>query len=514
MFRHLSIRHKLTLLQVGLVGIVLLVVSAATLITDVQAIRSRLADRYSTLATVVAANSAVALSIADVDPSGAQEVVSDLTVEQTVLFAALYRSDGTEVARYQSSKLGGNVPLTPSRKLGAMYTDDGFLDVVQEVTLKDGRAIGLIYLRVTLDVLNSEIERKVIIMASVFAGALLLAMLLSGMLQRIISNPILKLAQVAAQVSSDHNYSLRAIKTSRDELGVLCDGFNAMLTEIQQRDAELRVHRLRLEETVERRTWMLKTRTEELTRSNTELEQFAYISSHDLQEPLRKIQAFGDMLANQYRDVLGDEGRDYLLRMQGAAKRMQGLINELLNYSRITTKAQPFVAVNLNDVVRHVLIDLETRIQETGGRVELEPLPTLEGDPTQMRQLLQNLIGNSLKYHRADVPPVVKVQSRLLALPERAFPSQGPPIQSCEITVEDNGIGFEQKYVDRIFAPFERLHGRGEYEGTGMGLAICRKIVERHGGTITARSIPHQGSTFIVTIPLKQPQGVPKDEPV
>ncbi|MFM9961568.1 MAG: sensor histidine kinase [Planctomycetaceae bacterium] len=513
MLRHLSIRHKLTLLQVGLVGIVLSAVSAATLITDVRAIRTRLADRYSTLATVVAANSAVALSIADVDPSSAQAVVSDLTVEQNVLYAALYDSDETEVARYQSTKLG-DVTLTPPRELGPTYTTDGFLDVVQEVTLKDGRVIGRIYLRVTLDVLHSEIHRKLAIMAAVFAGALLFALLLSIVLQRLISDPILRLAQLAARVSNEHDYSLRAIKTSHDELGLLCDGFNAMLTEIQQRDAELRIHRLRLEETVERRTWMLKARTDELTRSNTELEQFAYISSHDLQEPLRKIQAFGDMLTNQFRDVLGDEGRDYLQRMQGAAKRMQGLINELLNYSRITTKAQPFVSVNLSDVAQLVLTDLETRIHDTGGRVELEPLPTLEGDPTQMRQLLQNLIGNALKYHRKTVPPVVKVQSRLLDPGDRPFPSDGPPIQSCEITVEDNGIGFEQKYVDRIFAPFERLHGRSEYEGTGMGLAICRKIVERHGGTITARSVPNQGSTFVVIIPLQQPKGAPKDEPV
>ena len=513
MLRHLSIRHKLSLLLVGIVVVVLLAVSVATWLTDVRAIRERLAAQYSTLATVVAANSAAALSIADVDPSGAQEVISELSVERTILFAALYDLKGKEIAHYQSSRLG-EVSLTPPRDVGPVYTGDGFLDVVHEVTLLDGRVIGRLYLRATLDVLNTEIQRKVTITVTVFAAALVFAVLLSIVLQRIISDPILSLAQVAARVSNEHDYSLRAIKTSDDELGALCDGFNAMLTEIQQRDAELRIHRLRLEETVERRTLLLKARTEELLRSNTELEQFAFISSHDLQEPLRKVQAFGDMLANQFREVLGDEGRDYLQRMQGAAKRMQTLINELLNYSRITTKAQPFVPVNLSDVVQLVLTDLETRIQDTGGRVEIEPLPTLEGEPTQLRQLLQNLIGNALKYHRKTEPPVVKVQSRILEPGEGAFPSPSPPIQFCEITVEDNGIGFEQKYVDRIFAPFERLHGRSEYEGTGMGLAICRKIVERHGGTITARSIPHQGSTFLVTIPLKQPQGVPKDESV
>ena len=512
MFRHLSIRHKLTLLLVGIVSVVLLAVSVAIVVTDVRALRVRIAERYSTLTTVVAANSAAALSIADVDPSGAHDVVSQLAVERSIRFAALYNTEGTEIARYQSERLG-EMKLTPPEALGPRYTSDGFLDVVDEVKLKD-EVVGRIYLRITMDVLNSEIQRKITIVVAVFAFALLFAVLLSFVLQRFISQPILDLADVATQVSNDHDYSLRASKCGNDELGILCDGFNAMLSEIEQRDDELRDHRDRLEETVERRTRTLKSRTEELTRSNTELEQFAFIASHDLQEPLRKVQAFGDMLANQFREVLGDEGRDYLLRMQGAAKRMQGLINELLNYSRITTKAQPFEPVDLSDVARLVLSDLEARIQETGGRVDLGPLPTLEAEPTQMRQLLQNLIGNALKYRRKTVPPVVIVRSRVLEPGDAALLSHGEPVQFCEITVEDNGIGFEQKYVDRIFAPFERLHGRSEYEGTGMGLAICRKIVERHGGTITARSVPDQGSAFIVTIPLQQPRGAPKDEPV
>lgn len=513
MFRHLSIRYKLTLLLVGIVGVVLLAFTAATLITDLRSLRARLADRYSTVATVVAANSAAALSIADVDPSGAQEVVSQLAVERSIWYAALYNTKGAEIARYQSASLG-EVTLTPPNSLGPAFTKDGYLDVVDEVKLKDGEIVGRVYLRITLDVLNTEIQRKISIVATVFAFALVFAVLLSFVLQRIISRPILDLADMATRVSNEHDYSLRASKSGNDELGVLCDGFNVMLSEIQQRDTELRLHRLVLEETVEKRTRTLKSRTEELTRSNTELEQFAYIASHDLQEPLRKVQAFGDMLANQFRETLGDEGRDYLQRMQGAAKRMQGLINDLLNYSRITTKAQPFEPVNLPDVARLVLSDLESRIQETGGRVELGPLPTLEAEPTQMRQLLQNLIGNALKYRRKTEPPVVTVRSRVLEPDAAAFLSQGEPVQFCEITVEDNGIGFEQKYVDRIFAPFERLHGRSEYEGTGMGLAICRKIAERHGGTITARSVPDQGSTFIVTIPLQQPRGAPKDEPV
>ena len=504
MFRHLSIQHKLTILLVGTVAIVLLVASVATLVTDLRAIRERRRDHYSSLATVVAVSGAAALYIADFDPSAAEEVVSEFSVEPTVLFAALYNSKGKRVAHYQSRQQGEVLPVPPD-EVGSFYTRDGFLDVVQQVTLKDGSVIGRLYLRANLDVLKAETERKLIIMAAVFVGALLLALLLSIALQRLISNPILELAGLAARVSNEHDYSLRAVKVSEDEIGVLCNGFNAMLAEIQSRDAELRIHHLSLEETVARRTAQLQGRTEELSRSNAELEQFAYIASHDLQEPLRKVQAFGDMLTTEFREVLGAEGQDYLQRMQNAAKRMQVLINDLLNFSRVMTKAKPFVLVNLKLVAEQVMVDLETRLQKTGGRVEIGDLPTLAADPIQMQQLFQNLIGNGLKYHRLEVAPVVSVQSRMVSQNDGP-PGTLPSPLFCEISVSDNGMGFEQKYAERIFAPFERLHGR-EVEGTGMGLAICRKIVERHGGTITAQGILDRGAVFVARLPMTQTEG-------
>jgi PAS domain S-box-containing protein len=248
----------------------------------------------------------------------------------------------------------------------------------------------------------------------------------------------------------------------------------------------------------------------ELARSNAELEQFAYIASHDLQEPLRKVQAFGDLLVSTYQDQLGDEGRDFICRMQNATRRMQTLINDLLTYARVTTRARPFERVDLGEVAAQVVADLETRLRDTHGRVELGPLLVLDADPLQMRQLFQNLIGNALKFHRPDVPPVVQVSGQVLS--EEAKAGSGLPRKRYEILFEDNGIGFAEKYLDRIFAPFQRLHARSEYEGTGMGLAICRKIVERHSGSITARSTPGQGSTFVVSLPLWQPKGEPDYE--
>lgn len=241
----------------------------------------------------------------------------------------------------------------------------------------------------------------------------------------------------------------------------------------------------------------LQQRTEELARSNADLEQFAYVASHDLQEPLRKIVTFGDRLKAAAGDSLPEVAADSLERMQSAARRMRQLIDDLLHYARVTTLARPFESVELGAVVAEVLGDLEHRVESSGGRVEVEPLPALDMDRVQMRQLVQNLLANALKFARPGVPPVVRVSAVLT--PERS-PSR------CELRVADNGIGFDEKYLTRLFAPFQRLHGRSEYEGTGMGLAICRKIAERHGGTITARSAPDEGTTFIVSLPLRQPR--------
>jgi PAS domain S-box-containing protein len=244
----------------------------------------------------------------------------------------------------------------------------------------------------------------------------------------------------------------------------------------------------------------------ELARSNAELEQFANVASHDLQEPLRKILTFSDRLKTKYGEALTAQGCDYLERMQNAAERMQTLINDLLTLSRIMTKAQPFVPVDLAQVVQEVLSDLEVRIEHTRGQVEVGELCTIDADPLQMRQLLQNLIGNALKFHQDVEPPRVRIYSQLLKGEQQQSTGNSAIPALCQILVEDNGIGFDEKYKDRIFNPFQRLHGRSEYEGTGMGLAICRKIVERHNGSITVQSGLGQGSTFIVTLPLQQRQ--------
>lgn len=242
----------------------------------------------------------------------------------------------------------------------------------------------------------------------------------------------------------------------------------------------------------------------ELRRSNAELEQFASVASHDLQEPLRKIQSFGERLRGQVGEKLDDRARHFLERIEDAAARMRILISDLLEYSRVMTKGDPFVPVDLTATARGIVDDLEASLVATGGQVEIGELPTIAADPTQMRQLLQNLIGNAVKFHRPGEPPRVQVRCRIVPTTESSGEAPGPRARWCEIDVSDNGIGFEEQYRERIFEIFERLHSREEYEGTGIGLAICRKIAERHGGNISAHSTLGQGTTFTVSLLTRQ----------
>lgn len=242
----------------------------------------------------------------------------------------------------------------------------------------------------------------------------------------------------------------------------------------------------------------LKQREFALEQSNKELEAFASIASHDLQEPLRKIDAFGGRLSKRFHDELGDDGRMYIDRMQSSVARMRELINDLLDYSRISTQATPPTTISLAKIAGEVVGDLQILIENTNGRVEIKDIPEVAADKTQVRQLFQNIIANALKFHRDDVPPVVTIDC-----PDLASDELTTNVRTLRIA--DNGIGFDMKYADRIFGIFQRLHGRNEYEGTGVGLATCRKIVERHGWAIRAESTPGEGTTFLIEIPVTSP---------
>jgi PAS domain S-box-containing protein len=278
----------------------------------------------------------------------------------------------------------------------------------------------------------------------------------------------------------------------RDEQGNIVGTVHVArdITELKRIETELRRSRDELDARVRDRTADLAKAVARLELINQELQEFAFVASHDLQEPLRKIQSFCDLVVRTNRDNVDEKGRDYLFRMQKAARRMQQLLRDLLSYSRVATQLAPFTETNLSAVVSEAAEVFELQMREAGVKIEIADLPVIEADSSQMARLFQNLISNALKYKGRN-STVIKIYSE-------------KDESTCRIFVEDNGIGFDEKYLDRIFAPFQRLHGRSEYPGTGMGLAICRKIVERHNGLITARSAPGRGSTFIITLPIKQ----------
>jgi signal transduction histidine kinase len=276
-------------------------------------------------------------------------------------------------------------------------------------------------------------------------------------------------------------------------LGIVALGFLAVLrrqlasaVELSKAHARLASNNARLQSTN-----ALLREAAELSRSNAELEQFASVASHDLQEPLRKVQTFAAQLTATEHDRLSEQGQDFLRRMSDAAGRMRTLIDDLLMFSRVSTQGRPFVPVDLGEVVAQVLVDLELSIADSGAQVTVGALPTVAADPVQMRQLLQNLLGNALKFRREGAVPELLVGAELSD-------------HVAVLTIRDNGIGFDEQYATRIFRAFERLHGARAYPGTGIGLALCRKIVERHNGTITAVSELGNGATFTVTLPLEQ----------
>jgi signal transduction histidine kinase len=311
--------------------------------------------------------------------------------------------------------------------------------------------------------------------------ALLVASFLAFWLARTITRPILAL-QGGAMRFGQGQLDLRLPEASRDELGLLAREFNTMAAALAKQEAQLRDQAAQLEQRVQQRT-------AELARSNADLQQFAYIASHDLQEPLRMVTSYTQLLARRYQGKLDADADDFIAYVVDGTARMQALINDILSYSRIGTRGKSFEPTDCELVFAHVLANLKLAIDESGAVVTHDPLPTLSADRTQLTQLFQNLIGNAIKFRGVEQPRVHVAVER----------------QGTEwlFSICDNGIGIDPQYLERIFIIFQRLHTRTEYPGTGMGLAICKKIVERHGGRIWVESQSGQGTKFCFVVPCE-----------
>lgn len=301
---------------------------------------------------------------------------------------------------------------------------------------------------------------------------------------------IVKQAQTLVQATSrlaEGDFSVKSgVDYSHGELGQLAQSFDHMAQELARREAERNQNEAELTEYAR-----------SLEHSNQELRDFTNIAAHDLQEPLRKIQTFGEMLQERYSPNLDDRANDYLHRMRDSANRMQALITDLRSYASVNAKTTVRAQVNLNETLQQILKDLDMQIEMSHAQISASALPTIEADPAQMGHLFLNLLTNAIKFRPPDQSPVVTISAA------RVQPGKDGTAY-WNISVRDQGIGLDEKFADRIFQPFQRLNGQGAYEGTGMGLAICRKIVDRHGGSITVSSPPGKGATFIIRLPEKQ----------
>lgn len=238
-----------------------------------------------------------------------------------------------------------------------------------------------------------------------------------------------------------------------------------------------------------------------LESANKDLDRFAFMASHDLQEPLRKIRMFSDRLSLKYNDMLDEDGKTNILRIQKAAERMQNLISDILTFSKITVDKSGFVETNMNSVIDEIVLELDEDIRAKKAQITVDPLPHLMVNPGLIKPLFQNLIGNALKYCKKDVSPTIKISHEINA--HLNGKNRDNKDKYCKILIQDNGIGFDQKYAEEIFGMFKRLHHNTEFQGTGIGLALCKKIVEQHKGFISAWSKLNEGSTFIISLPME-----------
>lgn len=495
-FKDISIRSKLLILIFFCCSTVLLLALIAFALNDISLFRREEAHKNEILAKVIGQNSKAALVFSD--PKAARENLNSLLVEPQVSAACIYDKDGRIFATFQrdpSSK--GEFPAVAQ---DSHYFKNKDLHIFKEIYLDQSR-VGTIYIRTTMDRLQGMMISRIQMGFFILLFAIALAFLMSIALGRFISAPVLALTDVMKNVSTEKNFSLRAKKVGSDEVGILVDGFNEMLKEIQSRDDALKVSRLDLENRVKERTreltaeiaerklveQELRDKARELSRSNADLKQFAYVASHDLQEPLRMVSSYTSLLSKNYKGKLSNEADEFIHFAIKGVTHMHQLINDLLSYSQIGSKPKA-CEVNCNEVMERVLTHFEHSLAETQAKITYDTLPIIRGDPTQIFQLFQNLLSNALKF-RGEAKPHIHVSGKL---------EQGEYVFSFK----DNGIGIEPQYFERIFVIFQRLHSLADIPGTGIGLAICKKIIEHHGGRIWVESEVGSGSTFYFTIPL------------
>ncbi|MGH7521915.1 MAG: ATP-binding protein [Gemmatimonadales bacterium] len=474
--RDWPIKRKLTAILLLTSGLVLLLTSAAFVTYQVVTFRRTMRDNLSTRARILAANSTASLAFAN--DADAAEVLSALRSDPHIIAGALYDQNGHLFATYPAHPTAGVIP--PAPQPDGYRFEPGRLVGVEPVAQEASARLGTLYLASDTKAVSDALRLSGIIAVVVLGLALLAAYALAAALQGRISAPILALADTAAAVSRQQDYSVRAPKLGEDELGRLTDAFNQMLGRIETQKDEL-------EAAVRERTRELERRAAELAASNSELDAFAYSVSHDLRAPLRSIDGFSQVLLEDFATQLGDAGRDSLQRVRAASQRMATLIDDLLKLARVTRAEFRVERVDLTGMAREIVADIQRTSPER--QVEFAITPGLEarGDSRLLRVALENLLRNGWKY-------TGKQSAARVAF--TAAENNGDRV----FVIKDNGAGFDMKYADKLFGVFQRLHSAAEFEGTGVGLATVRRIINRHGGRIWAEGAVDQGATFYFTL--------------
>ena len=488
--RDWPIQQKLTAMLVLISGLVLLLTSVAFAGYQYWSLRQATRDALAVRGRIIAANSTASLAFAN--DADAREILSALRADPHIVAAVLYDKGGHVFAAYPANESGDVVPAAPGPD-GYRF-ERGRLIGFQPVEETGSQRLGTLYLASDLGAIYETFRLSGIIGLAVLAIALLAAYFLSRVFQGAISEPILALAETAKAVSTRQDYSVRAPKLGADELGALTDAFNQMLGRIADQKDELQRYASDLERRVEERTHELQERNEALRRNaaellaaNTELDAFAYSVSHDLRAPLRSIDGFSQILLEDYATQLDEAGRESLHRVRAASQRMGTLIDDLLKLARVTRAEIRTEDVDLSGLARDIAAELQRATPERQVEFAIAPGLKARGDARLLRVVLDNLLRNSWKYTGKQPAPRVEFRSAE-ANGDKAF------------MVRDNGAGFDMKYADKLFGVFQRLHSAADFEGTGIGLATVRRIINRHGGRIWAEGAVDQGATFYFTL--------------
>jgi signal transduction histidine kinase len=456
-------------------GAILVLTFTSYFIYEFITFRQTAVRSLSVQAKIIASNSTAALAFES--PEEGNTILSALKADRHIVVAALYNKEGKVFSYYPPEYSAEKLPSLAKQPNYAF--EDRHL-VFFESVVEGDRVLGTLYLKSDMDALYERLGLYATIAGLIITASFAVAYFLSRRLQRSITDPVLELAETARAVSERKDYGVRANRTGDDEVGLLTDAFNQMLSEIEDQNQKIQLFNQNLETTI-------KQRTQDLEIANKELEAFSYSVSHDLRAPVRSINGFARILLEDYGQVLDGDGLNTLNTIIRNGERMGQLIDDLLAFSQLGRKNVAKVSLDMNNIASSVAEDLKGQYGNR-GEVVIKPLPPIDGDSSMIRQVMQNLISNALKYSLKKEKAFVEIG---------AYSNRGENIYF----VKDNGAGFNMKYYDKLFGVFQRLHNSSEFEGTGVGLALVHRIVTKHGGRIWAEAEENKGATFYFSLP-------------